>query len=485
MHWVIATCCYAPGILLIAEQRRRSAFRNVKKVIAVHIDEFTKMTDKQNGKQPSPSEPLLKEGGTLADTYSSLIVLLQFGRNTCGNMEATMWSLYASLMMAVCTIRLCYKAWAGEEVTESSTVALVVLLMSYKISHRWWAVRDVLRDFEVAAQAHSFSQRSDEGKDAATKHQRAGSSIKDTTNELEKKLGVDLDGDGYIGLEGAPCTKETPVPAPPKAAELCELMAEAVEKHPGLPDQFYLNSIFMMIVIGTLTDVLVVTSLGCDFMQGSSCENLDLAQTSMLDLSVAIWYFFFGMIMLTACTVWDTLIAIVYPRLAAHHIKLVCGRIKTQPKLPQMCEQAEGFAKLVRVNKRLCDQETVTQACETINSFFLLVLLCETDLGSNLNAGDAINAWAWFIVFMALSASQLIALAWIDNYFADEVSELKCSDEVLQRESHQIVFEHLLPAWRQRVRFKLWFGIGLTMEGVLGFMGSLIGVSVLALSGLS
>ena len=46
-------------------------------------------------------------------------------------------------------------------------------------------------------------------------------------------------------------------------------------------------------------------SLGCDFMQGSSCENLDLAQTSMLDLSVAIWYFFFGMIMLTACTVWD------------------------------------------------------------------------------------------------------------------------------------------------------------------------------------
>ena len=57
--------------------------------------------------------------------------------------------------------------------------------------------------------------------------------------------------------------------------------------------------------------------------------------------------------------------------------------------------------------------------------------------------------------------------------------------QVLKHASHQVLFEHLLPAWRQRVRFKLWFGVGLTMEGVMGFMGSLVGVSVLALSGLS
>ena len=484
MHWVVATCCYAPGLLLIAEQRRRAAFRNVKKGAEVHLDEFTKITDKGNDKQP-----LLKEGGTLADAYSSLIVLLQFGRTTCWDMEAKLWSLYASLMMATCAIRLCYKAWAGEEPTESWTVAVVVLLMSVKISHRWWAVRDVLRDFEVAAQARSLScsQRSDEGKDAA-KHQRASGSIEDTTNELEKKLAVDLNGDGYIGgLKGAP----VPTPPPerlPKAAELCDLMAQAVEEHPELPDTFHANSVLMTFVIGTLTDLLVVTSLGCDFVSGAEdaswCENFDLAQTSWLDFSVAVWYFFFGMIMLTACTVWDTLI-LVYPIVAKHHIKLVCGRVKTQPNLPQMCEQAEGFAKLVRVNKLLCDQETVTQACETINSFLLLVLLCETDLGFKLNTGDAINAWAWFIVFMFLSATQLIALARIDNSFADEVSELKCSIEVLKNESHQVMFEHLLPAWRQRVRFKLWFGIGLTMDGVMGFMGSLIGVSVLALSGLS
>ena len=89
---------------------------------------------------------------------------------------------------------------------------------------------------------------------------------------------------------------------------------------------------------------------------------------------------------------------------------------------------------------------------------------------------------------MFLSATQLTALALIDNCFADEEVKLKCSDAVLKHyddKSHQVMFEHLLPAWRQRARFKLRFGIGLTMEGVLGFLGSLIGVSVLALSGLS
>ena len=452
LHWVVATCCYAPGLLLIAEQWRRAASRNVRKVTTVHINEFTKMTDKRDDKQP-----LLKEGGTLADAYSSLIVLLQLGRTTCGDREATLWSLFASLMMAMSAIRLGYTVWIGAEVTESFTVAVVVLLMSFKITHRWWAVRAVLRDFDVAAQAHkiSSSPRSDEGKDAATEHRRG--SIEDKTA--------------------------------PEAAALCELMAQAVTKHPELPDKFRLNSLFMTFLIGTLTDMLVVSSLGCDFKsrleEGSWCEDFDLAQPSMLDLSVAIWYFFFGMIMLTACTVWDTLIVLVYPVVAEHHIKLVCGRIKAQLKLPQMCEQAEGFAKLVRVNKSLCDQETVTQTCETINSFLLLVLLCETDLGFQLDAGNAINAWAWFLVFMFLSATQLTALARIDTSFVDEVARLKCSDAVLNHESHQVMFEHLLPAWRQRVRFKLWFGTGLTLEGVMGFLGSQIGVSVLALSGLS
>ena len=451
LHWVVATCCYAPGLLLIAEQWRRAASRNVRKVTTVHINEFTKMTDKRDDKQP-----LLKEGGTLADAYSSLIVLLQLGRTTCGDREATLWSLFASLMMAMSAIRLGYTVWIGAEVTESFTVAVVVLLMSFKITHRWWAVRAVLRDFDVAAQAHkiSSSPRSDEGKDAATEHR---GSIEDKTA--------------------------------PECAALCELMAQAVTKHPELPDKFRLNSLFMTFLIGTLTDMLVVSSLGCDFKsrleEGSWCEDFDLAQPSMLDLSVAIWYFFFGMIMLTACTVWDTLIVLVYPVVAEHHIKLVCGRIKAQLKLPQMCEQAEGFAKLVRVNKSLCDQETVTQTCETINSFLLLVLLCETDLGFQLDAGNAINAWAWFLVFMFLSATQLTALARIDTSFVDEVARLKCSDAVLNHESHQVMFEHLLPAWRQRVRFKLWFGTGLTLEGVMGFLGSQIGVSVLALSGLS
>ena len=60
LHWVVATCCYAPGLLLIAEQWRRAASRNVRKVTTVHINEFTKMTDKRDDKQP-----LLKEGGTL------------------------------------------------------------------------------------------------------------------------------------------------------------------------------------------------------------------------------------------------------------------------------------------------------------------------------------------------------------------------------------------------------------------------------------
>lgn len=453
MHvWVIATCCYVPGLLLIAEQCRRAALRNAKKVT------FTKVTDKRNDKQP-----LLKEGGTLADAYSSLIVLLQFGRNTCGDIEATLWLLFALLMMALCTVRLCYMLWIGEEVTESWTVAVVVLLMSFKITHRWWAVRNLFRDFSVTAQAHklSSSQRSDEGKDAATK----------PTTERGFSVGDRAESATTTG-----------------AAELCELMAQAVEEHPELPDNFDLSSILMMITIGTLTFMLVVTSLGCNFtlvVEGSWCEDFDLAQASVLDRSVAIWYFVFGMIMLTTCTVWDTLIVFVYPAVAEHHIRLVCGRIKTQLELPQMCEQAEGFAKLVQVNKSLCNHEAVTQACETINSFLLLVVLCETDLGSDLSAGDAINAWAWFIVFMFLSATQLIALGQISNSFADEVVKLKCSDAVLTHKGHQEMFEHLLPAWHQRVKFKLWFGIGLTIEGAIGFLGSLVGFSVLALSGLS
>ena len=51
-HWVVATCCYAPGLVMIAEQWRRAARRNVKKATNVHIDEFTKTTDKRNDKQP-------------------------------------------------------------------------------------------------------------------------------------------------------------------------------------------------------------------------------------------------------------------------------------------------------------------------------------------------------------------------------------------------------------------------------------------------
>ena len=114
MHWVVRTCCYAPGLLLMAEQWRRAASR--KKVTTVHVDEFTKTTDKRNDKQS-----LLKEGGTLADAYSSLIVLLQFGRTTCGDIEAKMWSLFASPMMAMCAVRLCYyTVWIGEEVTDAS-----------------------------------------------------------------------------------------------------------------------------------------------------------------------------------------------------------------------------------------------------------------------------------------------------------------------------------------------------------------------------